>query len=306
MRRQSREEEPSLAEMITECANCEVHQDDPLPKQICLTCVIDTKNAFRFKKKCEQSYKSLLESLGEDNAQLSITSIDMDCVKIEKTEIPEESGEHKGMPNKSLSSILSINAPVESMVCDNDILVNGFLVRGLPSNNPHNSGQLKCPHCPKYLSNSLSLQGHIRLHGRNPYKCLDCFEAFAERPQLEEHTLRCHSVERPFRCSECLKSFSTNTNLQLHLRVHSVKRSFACPHCPRAFQLLSHLEKHIRIHDPLKCPHCPMTFLRKKDLNYHNLDHTGERPYKYPKCSKAFKKKQHLEYHMFTHMGQSL
>ncbi|KAL7734828.1 hypothetical protein ACLKA6_011109 [Drosophila palustris] len=68
--RPSTTEKPSLADMLNECAGCKVKQDDPLPKQICDTCVLDCLNAFRFKRTSQQSQERFMELLNEKKAHL--------------------------------------------------------------------------------------------------------------------------------------------------------------------------------------------------------------------------------------------
>lgn len=47
-------DEPSLAVMMRECYNLVVKHDDALPKQLCLDCVLATKDAFHLKRDLEK------------------------------------------------------------------------------------------------------------------------------------------------------------------------------------------------------------------------------------------------------------
>ncbi|KAH8365747.1 hypothetical protein KR093_003999 [Drosophila rubida] len=300
-------EEPSLAEMLHECGGCEVQPDDPLPKMICLTCVIETKNAYRFKRKCEQSHKSFWEMCTQEQVihkEESRPPIDTSLIKIEMPEIVEEKVEAKPVPG---SSIMSINTPTVN-TNDGSLKVHSLSSLLSDTQDPITiSGKLntyKCPHCPRSFKQQIGLQVHLHIHGKTPYKCRHCTECFGQQQQLEEH-LQIHEMERRFECAKCLKRFSTEVNLQLHSRFHAApQRRYECPSCLKAFGKLPSLQKHMRIHAPHKCPYCPMSFPRKQDLNYHVLVHTGDRPHRCPHCDKAFKKKQHVEYHLLTHLGQ--
>ncbi|XP_032591822.1 uncharacterized protein LOC6558251 isoform X4 [Drosophila grimshawi] len=64
--------EPSLAEMLNECADCHIKFNDSLPQQICLNCVLSAQNAFRFKRKCEQSYQQLRANREERQKRAAI------------------------------------------------------------------------------------------------------------------------------------------------------------------------------------------------------------------------------------------
>ncbi|XP_060651566.1 zinc finger protein 570-like [Drosophila nasuta] len=307
--------EPSLAEMLTECVGCEVKPDDPLPKMICLTCVIETKNAYRFKRKCEQSHKSFWEMHNKQKqliaAQSQVVEHPIDTSPI-KVEVPE-TGEVKRPNGKTLtiSSIRSINTSADHI--DDESHDKGLSVRSLLSDT-HKTITLKevvqtfkCIHCPRAFNERLALQTHLRSHGVTPYKCRHCPKSFAHHEELDEHLHHTHYVELRFECAKCLKLFSTEENLKLHSRSHApARRSYECPHCLKPFGQLPSLQKHMRIHSPYKCPYCPMSFAHKHMLAYHILVHTGERPHKCPHCDKAFKKKQHVEYHLLTHRGEGV
>ncbi|KAH8302171.1 hypothetical protein KR044_003672 [Drosophila immigrans] len=53
--------EPCLADMLNEIAVCHVNLDDTFPQHICLSCVLSAQNAWRFKRRCEASYRQLQE-----------------------------------------------------------------------------------------------------------------------------------------------------------------------------------------------------------------------------------------------------
>lgn len=63
-RKQSQNEEPSLAEMLSDCTGCEVIRNDPLPQKMCIACVLEAQNFFRFKRKYEQSHRHFWQLLG--------------------------------------------------------------------------------------------------------------------------------------------------------------------------------------------------------------------------------------------------
>lgn len=286
--------EPSLADMLNSFISaCKVKPDDPLPKKICLTCVIEAKNAFKFKAKCERSQKLFWEMLAEENAISEMfetetstpdTNIDLGCVKIEKEEdsLAEQHNNYISIIDTKTKEPTTRRRESSNLVQGNEIIAKGFSIRSL-------SPALTLVDSPNYCL----------------FKCQHCSKIFKERPQLQAH-LRVHMGDEPrsFQCPHCTESFKKFDNLHLHLRIHSVQRPYVCRHCSKSFHYPSSLERHLQTHDPLHCPHCPKAFARKQDLSYHILVHTGERPYKCPHCSKAFKKKQHVEYHLLTHKEQ--
>ncbi|KAH8302806.1 hypothetical protein KR044_010839 [Drosophila immigrans] len=300
--------EPSLADMLSECVDCEVQLDDPLPNMICLTCVIETKNAYRFKMKCEQSHKSFWKMHNkakaiqvEEEEEEEVSPMDTSLIKIELPEITEEKPKAMQVPR---SSIMRIKTVTDQRTDESS--EKGLSLHNLLSDTsdiitlPEQVKTFKCPHCRRIFKDRLALQGHVHVHGRTPFQCGHCAASFTENHQLEKH-LQSHDVERRFECAQCLKRFSTEINLQLHSRSHSGFRSPKYQQCLKTLDQLPDLRNHLRIHAPHKCPYCPMSFPRKQDVNYHVLVHTGERPHKCPHCDKAFKKKQHRS-HLNAHI----
>lgn len=281
--------EPSLVHMLNACIECEVKPDDPFPKKICLTCVIEAKNAFKFKTKCERSHNLFCEMLSEEKAISEIlepetpileSEIDLGCVKIEKTDPSDQHYDH----NDTQADEQTIKSESSTLPIGSEVIAKGFTIRSIS------------PVIPLVQSPNYCL-----------FKCPHCSKIFKERPLLQAH-LRIHKGEdlRIFQCQLCTDSFKKYENLQLHLRIHSVQRSFICRRCSKAFHHPSSLERHLRTHEPLKCPDCAKSFTRRQDLTYHMLVHTGQRPYSCPHCCKAFKKKQHLDYHILTHTRMGL
>ncbi|KAH8398866.1 hypothetical protein KR222_009350, partial [Zaprionus bogoriensis] len=223
--------EPTLAAMLSACVACEVKPEDPLPKQICLTCSIETKNAFRFKSKCERSYKLFWELIAEEqaisemfepDAPCPASDVDLSCVKIEKADgnpmeqrrqhesevdlscVKLEKADENPMKQRLQHKSLSVSPEAMSSVSSSnlsdgaEIIAKGFSIRSL-------TPKLRLVHSPDY----------------SLFKCLHCSQIFSERPKLQAH-LRLHSGERGYKCQHCTESFKIQANLELHMRVHHV------------------------------------------------------------------------------------
>jgi len=94
-RQQLSKKDPSLAEMLNEF--CEVKQKDMLPQNICLSCVLATQNAYKFKRTCEESQRQLLQLLtirNQDSTKYLVPCvqavyqngeipININCIKVE-------------------------------------------------------------------------------------------------------------------------------------------------------------------------------------------------------------------------------
>ncbi|XP_030240337.1 zinc finger protein 583-like isoform X2 [Drosophila navojoa] len=259
-RDQSDESEPCLAEMLNECVDCLVRRDDPFPKQICLSCVLETQNAYRFKRRCEQSYQHFCQLLREAWQYPECT------IKVEAKEKEEEeqkvhikSEEEEFIePIANSNTSEQLHEPVKLQPSKLD------------------KAQI-CPVCSKAFTNQGSLKRHIRIHsGERPYSCIYCQKTFNQSCNLDKH-MRVHSGERPYKCMHCPKAFTQSVNLERHKRVHSGNRPYQCPHCDMAFTQSSHLVNHILTHSgerPFQCLECMKSFTRREYLEKHSRIHS--------------------------------
>jgi uncharacterized Zn-finger protein len=95
---------------------------------------------------------------------------------------------------------------------------------------------------------------------------------------------RTHDVHREgFYCPEagCHKSYSTKTDLNIHLKAHRGEFPHRCthPNCNKAFVRLSELYAHERTHDnilPHSCQICGKSFREKSRLKKHEEMHQKE------------------------------
>lgn len=240
---QQHSNEPSLAEIINECADCEVKQDDALPKMICLSCVLDAQNAFRFKKRCEESHQQLWRMLNDKQKQNEYDSNngitthshewnigELDSVKQEVVEsLGIDSWEVTWLPKQEDE----VSSPVAVDSCKSDsILRQGSSKANKARSNSKRKKNVRisCPHCPKVFSRRGNLQAHLLVH----------------------------SGERPFTCEYCSSTFNHPSNLKKHTRMHLGLSPLKCPYCPMTYTRRKHFENHIN------CGNCPRFFKNKR------------------------------------------
>lgn len=79
--------------------------------------------------------------------------------------------------------------------------------------------------------------------------CRFCSKVFSSQANLESH-LRTHTGERPYGCTICGKKFSQFWNLKIHKNIHTGERPYQCSLCPEKFSDPSNLKKHQKRHHP--------------------------------------------------------
>ncbi|XP_039947455.1 zinc finger protein 888-like isoform X1 [Bactrocera tryoni] len=192
-------------------------------------------------------------------------------------------------------------------------------------------GEFLCTRCGKSTRSKWELRTHLfTIHGEGeaPLKCNYCDEKFTQHVQKRAHLERYHPMElakRIVSCTKCEKHFSTETNLQRHIKQQHNEvnaemelsdmvtsstpqyEGFMCAHCPRKYRSKYALIKHLKVHAvmadrPYSCPDCEMHFKHFSELDRHDLQHHATvRPYRCDKCFKAFATKTALKIHGQVH-----
>ncbi|XP_034108223.1 zinc finger protein 891-like [Drosophila sulfurigaster albostrigata] len=283
-RYQQQKDEPSLAEMLSELAACEVKRNDPLPQQMCLACVLAAQNAFRFKRKCEQSHQHFWHQLSGSSQTVKLE----DSWQDKMSQLQLNIAENYTAANDELVSHIKAEAARDSHICPTCgkvfetrrqlMLHQSFHDRKQSSNSTGAAGGavFQCPHCEKSFNGNWWLQRHLRTHtGERPYKCSHCEKAFKDSWSLRRH-LRTHLSECSYKCLYCPKTFNNANSQRIHICTHTGDYPYKCNQCQSSYAQPGSLKRHMRIHTDegsFKCPHCPQVFAVNYNLKRHMSTH---------------------------------
>ncbi|XP_035808978.2 zinc finger protein 236 isoform X2 [Amphiprion ocellaris] len=139
-------------------------------------------------------------------------------------------------------------------------------------------------------------------------KCTICSQIFTTESQLQKH-LREHEVnDKPHRCDQCPQTFNVEFNLTLHKSTHTTS-DFTCPVCNKKFSRIASLKSHIMLHEKeenLICVECGDEFVLQSQLSLHLEEHrkelSGIRVYTCKTCDKEFKTSAQIKEHMKSHI----
>ncbi|XP_068097566.1 zinc finger protein 574 [Hyperolius riggenbachi] len=168
----------------------------------------------------------------------------------------------------------------------------------------HRSGageKLECPVCGKKLNSDARLNAHVSTLHTN-VRSDSASPGKSKQPLPPRNKPKVGS--RNLQCSDCLKTFSTETSLQVHRRIHTGERPYPCQVCGKAFRQSTHLKDHVRLHTgekPFKCDVCGKAFTIAVRLAEHKRIHTGERPHACPECGRAYRSFSNLWKHRKLH-----
>lgn len=242
----------------------QVNESDSLPSQICLNCVKELENAYKFRRKCQETDRELrinytnkikIEVQPDNNHHLLKNDGDNQEnqdfeVDIQYEDLPEVT---TAKPNRMMKSEKKITRrkKVRKLrydywkVCE----VCGKHTRNLISHlDMHASDKCySCDICEKKFKFKSGLIVHKAVHNPTPKKtCEVCGKSFHILAQYRRH-FAYHANERKFECETCGKRFNSLDILRVHNRSHTDERPFSCSECGKTFRTAGCVSRHRRI-----------------------------------------------------------
>lgn len=171
----------------------------------------------------------------------------------------------------SLGSLPSVKDSTEE--CVDQEMVS---VKSDNSSTPKNKRSLTCDTCGTIFYIHAEYNKHIKTHGKNRFQCVTCKKWFAKRYLLNAHQ-KTHSGVKNYECQLCQKRYTSQTNLDRHVRVfHRQERQHKCTTCHKTFSQLSTLRLHQSVHMAerlFSCDICNSKFKTETQLKIHKKRH---------------------------------
>lgn len=123
------------------------------------------------------------------------------------------------------------------------------------------------------------------------FECLECGAKYKKPWTLKAHINKKHAQE--ITCRDCNLDFKDVQELEVHMASHNK----ICNICDKVFSSEWNLQRHIKIHDKIfVCEECKEVFLDKKSFTEHQKLHLVCNI-----CKKHFGSKTQLKRHIMTH-----
>ncbi|KAI5640760.1 zinc-finger associated domain (zf-AD) domain-containing protein [Phthorimaea operculella] len=186
--------------------------------------------------------------------------------------------------------------------------------RSLTAHNAtHLEGSFKCDHCDKVFPSDAKKRYHEKskhLGNRNISNCPYCNEPFRSYYQRNQHMVKVHNAEAPYKCNICDKSYILKSLLMAHIKKsHLMERNCQCSECGYRFFSQKSLKAHMVKHTGEKnyaCTICNKAYARKYTLREHMRIHNNDRRFKCDVCSMSFVQKCSLKSHLLSNHGISM
>ncbi|KYN14041.1 PREDICTED: zinc finger protein 678 [Trachymyrmex cornetzi] len=306
-------ESMKLAHKINTCLSVKIKKTDPLPKQLCLTCVEKVNWCDTFDTQCikaEEILSTMLEekqsfnlsdqfSSNQQSCPLCIKGFMNTCEETLQNTKDKELYENDIILESSDEENIFNNAKVSKESGNHSIILQCLGTK---------QKYLKCGACMNLYHTEETLDGHkckpSVQNTTKPYKCLVCDKTFTFEERLNFH-MQFHKGTKALYCEICKMTFGKELKLFYHYkRQHSKEISVSCLQCGKLFENQETLRVHVCVdgkNRPHICEVCNKGFFDGYTLKRHIVTHLPEKPYKCSECSKSFTQKSRLNKHVTSH-----
>ncbi|XP_030025991.2 uncharacterized protein LOC115444372 [Manduca sexta] len=268
------EDDIDVAYKLRVVGGIQVDKSDHLPSQICLNCLQELDNAFKFRRRCQDSDKQFRNNAHnikieidrvdeneqgnnyinrnrrDDNDANSTKGFDNDDMDIFDSE-PITNTKHEKAVVKAEKRMKRKKRRMRKLNYDYSKIceICGKHTRNLVSHlDAHTTGKTySCDVCEKRFKFKSGLIIHKAVHDPTPKKtCEVCGKTFHVLAQYRRHFVY-HANERKFECETCGKRFNTSDILKVHNRTHTDERPFSCQECGKSFRTAGCVSRHKRI-----------------------------------------------------------
>lgn len=248
----------------------QVEKSDYLPSRICLNCLRELENAYKFRRKCQDVDKQLRctpkqikveivdkqeQNQTQDDPKEEHDIHEADEIEVtfepDTSETVDERQKNKSKLKLKKEKIIERRKKIRKLkydywkICE----VCGKHTRNLVSHlDTHATDKLySCDVCDKKFKFKSGLVIHKAVHDPTPRKtCEVCGKTFHILAQYRRHFVY-HANERKYGCETCGKRFNTLDILKVHYRTHTDERPFSCQECGKTFRTAGCVSRHKRI-----------------------------------------------------------
>ncbi|KAH9638621.1 hypothetical protein HF086_007755 [Spodoptera exigua] len=320
------------SEVILSATGLKVEYNDTLPQQMCTACINFINASYKFRKKCEETYQSLLARLNDNpicsvKLETDIFPSDNDSkISIDITDLVNDYNIHDNGIN-DFATYAEIEKHEDHLIydskeqeLDDKEIENNFKrkTRSKKSDKPvkrtlrrkkedgeKKTGlkeEIECEYCHKILTSKLSLRNHYKIHTGFDVVCEHCGKKFITRRLLLMHCRAKHGYEKTDKCSFCDYRASNAEQVKIHERLHTGEKPFVCAECGAGFHRKSSYLQHIAIHLPEKnvqCDQCPARFKSVTLMRIHKNRHKAPQySFKCRICQNSFVRRRNAVRHL--------